>query len=470
MRMGTISRSAGLVAIVCGTMMIEGVCEAQTIVSGPVFNPTTRNRYTLIQATSWEQARIWARARGGDLATINDAGENAWVFNTFSPGGVKYMIGLAAVDVPGTLTWSDGSTSAYRNWAVNEPKITSGSKYVTVQSDEKWYVRNTNYAPFYIVEMSGPLKVPEQYPTLDVAIQAANAMGFYEVQIGPGTHVLSSTFSLGQNAARGLLRGAGTEQSLIVCGSSMSTSPSLSVSGNIAIQDVSFLRSTDNPIIGAGAGVLRLERVVLDGANVRGSEPLVLVNSMVLATRTTFKNAFVGFENSYSGQPSVAANNCVFDGIAGVTTYGLAATFSNCTFSNVGLNGTNVFGGTALLTNCILWSPRGPIGGGMSAVASNIAGAVYPGEGNISVDPRFVAGTLNLAADSPCIDAGNGLLMLGGSVDAAGLARVSGAAVDMGAYEVQQTPPPVCGADFDGDGFITFEDFDAFVAAFEAGC
>lgn len=466
MRTGTFSGLAAFVVVVLSL----AAAEAQTVTNGPVFNPTTRSRYTLIQATSWEQARTWARARGGDLATINTADEGAWIYSTFGTGGLKYLIGLAAVDVPGTLTWSDGSSSAYRNWATGEPKLTSSSKYVIVQSDQKWYVRSTNYAPYYVVEMSGPLKVPEQYPTLDVAIQAANAMGFYEVQVGPGTHVLSSTFSLGQNGALGLLRGAGSAQSLIVCGSSMSSSPSLNVSGNFAIQDVGFLRSTDNSIVGVSGGVLRLERVVMDGANVRGSSPLVLMNSTVLASRSTFKNAFEGFEASYSGQPNLSVNNCIFDGVAAVTLYGLAATFSNCTFNNVGLNGTNVFGGTAFLTNCILWSPHGPIGGGVSVLSSNIAGILYPGEGNISVDPKFVAGTLTLAADSPCIDAGNGPLMLGGSVDAAGFARVSGAAVDMGAYELQQTPPPTCGADFNADGFVTFEDFDEFVAAFEAGC
>ena len=31
------------------------------------------------------------------------------------------------------------------------------------------------------------------------------------------------------------------------------------------------------------------------------------------------------------------------------------------------------------------------------------------------------------------------------------------------------TPPPSCEADFDGDGFLTGLDFDAFVGAFEAG-
>jgi hypothetical protein len=31
-------------------------------------------------------------------------------------------------------------------------------------------------------------------------------------------------------------------------------------------------------------------------------------------------------------------------------------------------------------------------------------------------------------------------------------------------------PSSSCDADFNKDGFITFEDFDAFIAAFEDGC
>ena len=61
-------------------------------------------------------------------------------------------------------------------------------------------------------------------------------------------------------------------------------------------------------------------------------------------------------------------------------------------------------------------------------------------------------------------------MMLGAAVDFEGLSRISGTGPDMGAYEVQQAPPPTCGADFNADGFVTFEDFDDFVAAFEAGC
>jgi hypothetical protein len=45
-----------------------------------------------------------------------------------------------------------------------------------------------------------------------------------------------------------------------------------------------------------------------------------------------------------------------------------------------------------------------------------------------------------------------------------GFNRVFYASVDVPAAPVD------CAADFNKDGFITFEDFDAFVAAFEAGC
>jgi hypothetical protein len=116
-----------------------------------------------------------------------------------------------------------------------------------------------------------------------------------------------------------------------------------------------------------------------------------------------------------------------------------------------------------------MWNVGGPVGDAV-AFNSNIQGGGVPGIGNITAEPKFVPGTLALAADSPCIDAGSATRMLGTNVDALGLPRVSGAAPDMGAYEVQQTPAPVCDADFNGDGFIDFSDFDDFVQAFESGC
>jgi predicted outer membrane repeat protein len=70
----------------------------------------------------------------------------------------------------------------------------------------------------------------------------------------------------------------------------------------------------------------------------------------------------------------------------------------------------------------------------------------YPGTGNIDADPRFVdpaGGNLRLQASSPAIDVGNTSAVPPGiTTDLEGMPRVSGAAVDMGAYEYQHAPAP----------------------------
>jgi hypothetical protein len=41
--------------------------------------------------------------------------------------------------------------------------------------------------------------------------------------------------------------------------------------------------------------------------------------------------------------------------------------------------------------------------------------------------------------------------------------------VDVGAFEHNPTVP-ICAIDFNGDGFVDFFDYDAFVQGFEEGC
>jgi hypothetical protein len=61
---------------------------------------------------------------------------------------------------------------------------------------------------------------------------------------------------------------------------------------------------------------------------------------------------------------------------------------------------------------------------------------------NISADSRFAAeGDYHLTAGSPAIDAGNSSAPSLPATDLDGKPRISGAAVDQGVYELQQTPP-----------------------------
>ena len=75
-----------------------------------------------------------------------------------------------------------------------------------------------------------------------------------------------------------------------------------------------------------------------------------------------------------------------------------------------------------------------------------------PGPGNIDASPGFQVGESyawmewnrnRLSADSPCVDSGNAALLTNDlPCDLAGLPRIAGAQIDMGAYEQQNPAPP----------------------------
>ncbi|MBL8762307.1 MAG: right-handed parallel beta-helix repeat-containing protein [Phycisphaerae bacterium] len=121
---------------------------------------------------------------------------------------------------------------------------------------------------------------------------------------------------------------------------------------------------------------------------------------------------------------------------------------------------------------------------------SNIQGG-WAGAGNISADPLFVDpngadnvfGTIDddytLGDGSPCIDAGDNAMIPGGILlDLAGQSRRIDVAavpdtgwgvspiVDIGAYEHLAG---ACLADFNQDGFVNGDDYDAFAELFESG-
>ncbi len=186
-----------------------------------------------------------------------------------------------------------------------------------------------------------------------------------------------------------------------------------------------------------------------------------------------------GMYNNYYSSPTLA--NCTFSGNTasgsgdlsgdggGMYNNSSTPTLTNCTFSGNTASGIGDLSGdgggmhnsassSSTLSNTIFWdNGSSPIDNDNSSkpvvTYSDIQGG-YTGIGNIDVDPLFVRspscgadgvwstadddyGDLRLQLDSPCINAGYNAApgLVGITTDLAGLPRIIGGTVDMGAYE-----------------------------------
>lgn len=87
-------------------------------------NPANGNTYHLLTESTWTAAQAEAITLGGNLITINDSAEQAWVFSSFgSFGGTdrSLWIGLNDISQEGNFTWVSGETVSYTNWFPGQP-------------------------------------------------------------------------------------------------------------------------------------------------------------------------------------------------------------------------------------------------------------------------------------------------------------------------------------------------------------
>ena len=101
--------------------------------TGPFVNPANGHGYYLLGESTWTDAEATAQALGGDLVTVNDAAENAWVFDTFTPllsthPGSTIWLGIQDAGHEGSFTWASGQTASYVNWSPGQPDNARGDE------------------------------------------------------------------------------------------------------------------------------------------------------------------------------------------------------------------------------------------------------------------------------------------------------------------------------------------------------
>ncbi len=174
-------------------------------------------------------------------------------------------------------------------------------------------------------------------------------------------------------------------------------------------------------------------------------------------------------------------NNIAAGSGAGVACLGGDSAIVNCTmFGNAAAgSGGGVWRGAGSLglVNCIVWgnsaSSAVQVGGAPSVRYCDVEGG-FAGAGNIALDPLFVdalSGDLRAAPASPCVDRGDNTAVDGVLFqDLANTGRLSDGdgngtvIVDMGAYEYHRP----CPADWNGQNGLNSQDFFDFLTDFFA--
>ena len=100
---------------------------AGTIV-GPIINPANGHTYFLLSQNTWTASESEALTLGGHLATVNDATENDWIYDTFGGATRNLWIGYNDIALEGTFVWADGSTSNFTNWNLGQPDNAGGTQ------------------------------------------------------------------------------------------------------------------------------------------------------------------------------------------------------------------------------------------------------------------------------------------------------------------------------------------------------
>ena len=103
-----------------------------------IFNFVNQHLYLYIdQSTTWHEARDTCASQGGYLVTIQDAGENGFVYQLL-PDGISWL-GATDEAEEGTWVWVSGEPWEYTNWAPGEPNNADkgGEHYLSISYPEK---------------------------------------------------------------------------------------------------------------------------------------------------------------------------------------------------------------------------------------------------------------------------------------------------------------------------------------------
>ncbi|MBK1642420.1 hypothetical protein CKO12_11135 [Chromatium okenii] len=109
--------------IVASLTLIASATSSGSVITS-LLNPSNDHTYYLLSQANWVNSQAEALTLGGNLVTINDADENAWIYSSFANfSGIhrNLWIGFNDVANEGNFVWASGEQPGYTNWFGNDP-------------------------------------------------------------------------------------------------------------------------------------------------------------------------------------------------------------------------------------------------------------------------------------------------------------------------------------------------------------
>ena len=108
--------------------------------------------YCSASIATWENAQQICQSKGGYLATISNAQENAFLSNFINSGSA--YIGLSDAGSEGNFTWAGGEHLSYQNWYPGQPNdYLDDQDYVELLSNGQWNDQYSHKKLEYIMEI-----------------------------------------------------------------------------------------------------------------------------------------------------------------------------------------------------------------------------------------------------------------------------------------------------------------------------
>jgi hypothetical protein len=268
-----------------------------------------------------------------------------------------------------------------------------------------------NWVPTLIDTISNVISVPEDYTTIQEALDSADVG--YSIHVSPGIYFENIQWP---NIDELKLIGAGPDSTIIdgnqngrVIKVGDDASPPLEISG---------FTITNGSTNGRGGGM----QIKMTGD--------ILLSDLIISNNQANTGGGIiveGIGGAWNGEAHVIVENVIFSGNhatgngGGYSVYDdyVSTLFKSITFANNSAGGSgggmHIYGMShyAVLANSILWNNfPDDVSGIVFSYYSNLNGGIG-GVGNFTADPLFMDSTdFHLQQESPCIDAGSALVII----------------------------------------------------------